>query len=135
MVDKIEVHVFDETLELALVLWGHQAISASAWKPSHTVLLLTDAGLRSRGRVTLTIDDKTLVDVDPDIPDAHWLRNFAEGLAKRQHVNPRFSEEGMTHERVSFLQPSFFLKMCNSFPRKGDQICTTTDTLHAGRAR
>ena len=95
-IDKVDIHVFDETSESTIILWGSQTLSATFWQASHTILLLTDIGVRSSSRTLLSIDQKTLVDVNPDIPDAYWLRTFAEGLVKRQHVNPPFPEEGIS---------------------------------------
>jgi hypothetical protein len=94
-VEKADVHVFDHTSEAALTLWGYNIGAAGVWKPSHTVLLLTRARLATQRRATLGIGDGTWIDVDPAMRDAHWLREYAHGLKKREHVNPPFPTEGM----------------------------------------
>ena len=85
--------MFDDTFDATLQLWGYAAASAGPWKPSDTILLLTNPGLKSQGRPTITIDQTTQVDVDPFVADAFWLRNFGQSLTKRDHVNPEFPEE------------------------------------------
>jgi hypothetical protein len=36
--------------------------------------------------------NSTLIDVDPDMPDALWLRNFAARLLRREDINPAFPD-------------------------------------------
>ncbi|KAF2087803.1 hypothetical protein K490DRAFT_65082 [Saccharata proteae CBS 121410] len=90
-VDKVEVHVFDNTAEGTLTLWAATTTSAAQWKPSHTVLLLTSPAYRIRGsRAYLSFKSESHTDVDPVMPDAEWLRGYAQRLTKKQHVNPPF---------------------------------------------
>lgn len=88
------VQLFDSTHAAAsLTLWGVAISSASAWQPSHTVLLLTAPGCRTSGASSTTyisLTSSTLVDVDPTIPDTTWLRAFAARLTRREDVNPPF---------------------------------------------
>ena len=69
-VEKLDVNVFDDTFEAALSLWNHLCPSAAAWKPSKTLLLITNAGYRGEGRPTITISNITHVEVDPEMHDA-----------------------------------------------------------------
>lgn len=91
--DVVKVRVFDNTCEATLTLWGCAVTSASAWQTSSTVLLFTNAACRVDRGVWMSLTANTFVDVDPDIPDATWLRRFAHELTRRQHVNPAFPFE------------------------------------------
>ena len=88
----VEIKVFDETFEASITLWNGMCSSASSWTPSSTVLLLTRPGFRSDYSARVTINNDTFVEVDPEMDDAHWLRNFAEKMIKREHVNQPFPE-------------------------------------------
>lgn len=90
--EMVNVNVFDDTAEITLTLWPRAASSASSWTPSHTILLLTKPGFKDDRRPTITLERKTHVDVDPCMADAEWLRNFAQRLTRREHVNPPFPE-------------------------------------------
>lgn len=93
--EKVDVHVFDDTADATLTLWGCVAGSASAWKPSSTVLLLSNPALKVYTRPALSLTAETHVEIDPDIWDAGWLREYAQNLTKRDHVNPPFPENRM----------------------------------------
>ena len=86
--------VFDDTQEATLTLWGCLAASANSWKPSYTILLLSNPGSRSGYRPTMQISESTHVEVDPCMADAYWLRGYAQRLTKRDHVNQPFPENG-----------------------------------------
>lgn len=94
-VEKVDINVFDHTSEATLTLWGSIASSASAWKASQTILLLTNAGFRDDRRGTILIESNTHVDVDPCMADASWLQDYAQRLIKREHVNLPFPTNGM----------------------------------------
>ena len=93
-VENVTIGVFDDTLDATLQLWNSAAASASSWKPSNTILLLSNPGLKAQGKPTITVGQKTYVEVDPFIADAFWLRNFGQSLTKREHVNPPFPKDG-----------------------------------------
>ena len=93
-VEKVDVNVFDDTYEAALSLWNHLCPSAAAWKPSKTILLITNAGYRGEGRPTITISHTTQVEVDPEMHDATWLRSLAQRLTKRDYINQSFPVDG-----------------------------------------
>lgn len=93
--EKVDVKVFDDTFEVTLTLWGRTCASAPAWKPSHTLLLISNAKFRDGRRPEITTTAETHLEVDPEIRDAEWLRDFARKLATRDHVNPLFPVDGM----------------------------------------
>ncbi|KAJ4418442.1 hypothetical protein N0V85_001431 [Neurospora sp. IMI 360204] len=92
--ELVEVHVCDETHHCVLKLWSDQIISARTWTAGHTVLLITNPEFYPRKRVNenpgLGIALNSIVDVDPDFPDAHWLRRMAEAQKKRERVHTPF---------------------------------------------
>ncbi|RPA81919.1 hypothetical protein BJ508DRAFT_325941 [Ascobolus immersus RN42] len=94
--EKVEVGVFDESVSgggkvLFLTLWGVLAFSASGWVPNETVLLLTNPTITDwKGTKQLAVGKKTLVDVDPDLRDSIWLREFAKKQLKSQAVGTLF---------------------------------------------
>jgi len=92
--EKVDVKVFDDTYEATLTLWGCVATSAATWKPSHTILLISNPGLNVDGRVWLGLKPSTQVDVDPCMEDAEWLREYAHRLVQKNHVNEPFPQGG-----------------------------------------
>lgn len=92
--DVLEVVVFDDTIETMLCVWDALMDSVALWRPSVTVLLVTNPGWKDGGKKNLSINPNTYVDVDPNMYDADWLRNHAQNIAKRNHVNPPFPREG-----------------------------------------
>lgn len=93
--EKVEVHVFDDSADAKLTLWGALCSSPAYWKTSYTILLITRPGLYGDGRSLLSLNNDTHVDVDPCMTDAYWLRGHAQKLTKREHVNQPFPEGGM----------------------------------------
>ncbi|KAL2357179.1 hypothetical protein BJ546DRAFT_1024446 [Cryomyces antarcticus] len=100
--ELVNVGVFDDSGEATLTLWGSAAASATPWKPSFTVLLISYPGWKIEGRTYVALTANTLVDVDPCISDTEWLRNFARRLTIREHVNPPFPEGDTTSIPVLF---------------------------------
>ncbi|KAL8844949.1 MAG: hypothetical protein Q9205_001352 [Flavoplaca limonia] len=92
VVDVVNVMIFDDTRDAILALYGRIAASAAYWKPSHTILLLSNPGFRSDKRPTLTLNSNTYADVDPCMEEADWLRAFAQRLTTREVVNVPFPE-------------------------------------------
>lgn len=103
--ELVNVCVFDDTAEATLTLWGCTASSAALWKASSTVLLISNPGWRIDHRAWISLTSDTCVEVDPCISDADWLRGFAQGLTKREHVSPPFPEEGMPILTYPTLRP------------------------------
>lgn len=91
---NLELIVFDDSLEVVLSLWDASVESARSWKPSETILLLTNPGFRDDKREKIYIAQSTLVDVNPVMYDAKWLRDQAQNRAKRDHINPPFPSSG-----------------------------------------
>ena len=91
---KVDVAIFDETEEATFALWGCTTGSASGWQPSETILFLTNASFKAQKSPTLGLKGDTLVDVDPLMKDAYWLRDYAHGLKKKECANQAFPENG-----------------------------------------
>lgn len=94
--------------------------SASSWRPSHTVLLITRPGWRIERSTYISLTSNTLVDVDPAMPDTLWLRSFAARLTRREDINPPFPTEEKFNVAVaqnSLLQILFTFADLDSFAR------------------
>ena len=63
------------------------------WKPSSTVLLISDPQWNSKNG-SMGLSRSTIVDVDPCIPEADWLRTFAGRLTRRESVVQPFPYDG-----------------------------------------
>lgn len=89
-----EVFLFDHTGEIKLTLWGEQIESSRPWQPGKTILLISTPGYRAlySGKGSISIQHSTMVDVDPDFPDAEWMRKYADGLTKREGLCLEFPE-------------------------------------------
>jgi len=62
-----------------LVSWGDACDSSHLWVPFQSVLLLQDVSLSSfRGQMQASMTFGTVVDVDPDLPAAKQLYEFAQ---------------------------------------------------------
>lgn len=90
----VNINIFDDTADASLTLWGDATASATPWKPSQTVLLLTNPGWRIDRRAWISLTANTLVDVNPCISDADWLRKFAQRLTRRECVQPAWPAKG-----------------------------------------
>ncbi|KAF2396773.1 hypothetical protein EJ06DRAFT_559428 [Trichodelitschia bisporula] len=90
--EMVTVNVFDHTGEASLTVWNVITASAAEWTPSETVLLLSNPSLRVDKYTRLSLSARSLVDVDPAIPDADWLRKYAKRAIRREHVNPPWPE-------------------------------------------
>jgi hypothetical protein len=94
-----EVAVFDHTFSCILSLWETQTKSTASWIPDTTILLLTSPRWKPWNRPTDTtsqakgsigIDQKTLVEVNPNFSDAAWLRKWAKDRTKKEAVGTDF---------------------------------------------
>ena len=92
--EKVDINIFDDTADATLTLWARTATSASLWKPSYTILLMTNPTFKGDRRPTLSLNQSTHVDVDPCMDDAYWLRGYAQKLTRREHVNEPFPDGG-----------------------------------------
>jgi hypothetical protein len=89
-----EVLLFDHTGEIRWTLWGELIESSKSWEPGKTILLFSNPGYRALywGKGGVALQHSTMVDVDPDFPDADWLRRYSEGLTKRESLCMAFPE-------------------------------------------
>jgi hypothetical protein len=94
VLDLTEVTLFDESGELILKLWGEQGTSARNWRPSGTILLISNPIFRNEARgCSLGLSHATMVDIDPDFPDVDYIRNYAANLHKKESVDQTFPED------------------------------------------
>ncbi|QSZ32954.1 hypothetical protein DSL72_002537 [Monilinia vaccinii-corymbosi] len=98
----VEVVLFDHTGEVKMKCWGDLIESVKEWHAGRTILLLTNPShkLDYGGKGVLGLGRSTMVDVDPDFPDAQWLRKWAGGLMKRESVGVGFPGEIWGEEEV-----------------------------------
>ncbi|XXH03724.1 hypothetical protein Hte_010130 [Hypoxylon texense] len=93
-VDMIEVDVFDDTAVSVLKLWEDKVASAKTWVPNQTILLISKPTYKMYGKVPeIGIRYNSMVDVDPQFPDADWLRNRAKTLTKRESISIPFPSD------------------------------------------
>ncbi|KAI1389713.1 uncharacterized protein F4822DRAFT_442911 [Hypoxylon trugodes] len=91
ILDMVEVGVFDDTEACVLKLWEDKVPSAKSWVPNQTILLISKPTHYTRGTaVDLGIAYNSMVDVDPDFPDANWLRTKVKDMAKKQSIYTPF---------------------------------------------
>lgn len=72
-----------------MTLWNSQINSCKDWQPGTTVLLLSNPGYKVQfsGKGSVGIMHATMIDVEPDFPDADWLRKYAAGLMKKESLS------------------------------------------------
>ncbi|KAL2222439.1 hypothetical protein M432DRAFT_538832, partial [Thermoascus aurantiacus ATCC 26904] len=90
--EKIDIGIGDESSEAILTLYGRMMCSALRWTPFSTVLLISRANWRRDWCLSVTA--RTMIEVDPDIVEAEWLRRVAVGASRC--VNPAYPEGGIT---------------------------------------
>ncbi|KAL1998817.1 hypothetical protein VTN02DRAFT_5532 [Thermoascus thermophilus] len=78
--DKIDIGIGDESGEAILTLYGRMMLSALRWTPGSTILLISRVHWRLDWRLSVTA--RTMIDVDPDIVEAEWLRRAAVGRSR-----------------------------------------------------
>lgn len=88
--ELISLGIFDDTADASLILYGGLADSASVFKVSYSVLLISNPGWRIEKTAKLFINGNSRLDIDPDFGDARRLRALAQRLTKKEHVNPPF---------------------------------------------
>ncbi|KAH7350983.1 hypothetical protein BKA65DRAFT_453725 [Rhexocercosporidium sp. MPI-PUGE-AT-0058] len=84
-----EVGLFDHTGDVRMTLWNSQIESSKDWLPGTTILLISNPGYKVQfsGKGSVGIARQTMVDIEPDFPDAEWLRKYAAGLMKKEGLN------------------------------------------------
>jgi hypothetical protein len=110
--ENLNIQIHDDTAGATLGLWGTPALSPSGgfpntetadnsdksakngtpWKAGETVLLLEAPGWKLGRGTYLSLTTTTIVDVDPAINDADWLRRWASRQKIREALNPPFPE-------------------------------------------
>ncbi|KAK0258735.1 hypothetical protein B0A54_15304 [Friedmanniomyces endolithicus] len=108
--ENVNLTVQDDTAEAILGLWGSTTasplgrpvsenntnpeaiVARESWKPGETVLLLQGPGCKLNRSTYLTLTSATIIDVDPDIPDAAWLRRWSLRQRSREAINQPFPE-------------------------------------------
>ncbi|KAI1501417.1 hypothetical protein F5X99DRAFT_409007 [Biscogniauxia marginata] len=96
--DLVEVGIFDDTANCILKLWEDKVASAKTWLPNKTVLLISKPTSRIPDRPNhqgeyypeIGIGYNSMVDVDPDFPEANWLREKVQEMSKRESVHTPF---------------------------------------------
>ena len=111
--EKTDITVFDHTAEAMLVVWGAAAVSVSDWRPGSTLLLLSRISFSHDIRPTLTLNQRSIVDVNPLMVQAEWLKTHIEHIQKQNHVNQPFPEKGTEYSVLpcawtDFTWKSFF---------------------------
>lgn len=121
MTENINVHVEDDTAEAILGLWGTAASSPlghatsgkdttnpdavafrQGWRAGATVLLLQSPGWKIGRTTYLSLTSSTFVDIDPNIPDADWLRRWSLRQKSREAINPPFPENTFDSDAVRY---------------------------------
>lgn len=91
--DLAELTLFDHTGEIRVTFWNDAIKSTTSWIPGQTILLISSPAFKTNyGKGSLAILPYTMIDIDPDIPDAIWLKEYAAGLMKRETLNQEFPE-------------------------------------------
>lgn len=87
-----------------------ESVTRQRWIPSETVLLMQAPGwkfgrmvrsavaehatcLLTLSQTYLSFTSMTILDVDPEVPDAEWLRRWALRQKSREAINPPFPED------------------------------------------
>ncbi|KAI1176564.1 hypothetical protein F4777DRAFT_587821 [Nemania sp. FL0916] len=92
--DLVEVGVYDDTAHCVLKLWEDKIPSAKSWIPNRTILLISQpwcqvnhhSSRQNENSLDVGIGYSSMVDVDPDFPEAMWLRTKIQDLAKKERV-------------------------------------------------
>ncbi|KAI0812113.1 hypothetical protein GGR55DRAFT_612914 [Xylaria sp. FL0064] len=86
----VEVGIYDDTAHCVLKLWQEKTPSAKSWIPNKTVLLISQPSCNLNGGTNygaeIGIGYSSMVDVNPDFPEAVWLRNKIQDMARKESV-------------------------------------------------
>lgn len=93
--ELLEVGLFDHTGEVRLTVWNEMVESAKEWQPGQTVLLISNPGFKVgyQAKGSIGIIRQTMVEIEPDFPDAEWLKKYAVGLTKKESLCLEFPED------------------------------------------
>jgi hypothetical protein len=100
--ELVEVLLFDHTAELRLTLWEGLIESSRKWQSGKTILLISSPSYRAayNGKGCIGIQQSTMLDEDPEFPDAVWLKNYAARLVKRESVCQQFPDDIFTEDVI-----------------------------------
>lgn len=92
--ELVNVLLFDHTGEVRLALWHNFAESPTEWQPGKTILLISSPRymIEYSGKGGVGVTRGTIIDVEPDFPDAEWLRKYAVGLTRKESLCLEFPE-------------------------------------------
>ncbi|KAI0434463.1 hypothetical protein F5Y09DRAFT_356727 [Xylaria sp. FL1042] len=86
----VEVGIYDDTAHCVLKLWQEKTTSAKSWAPNKTVLLISQPSCNLNSGTNygaeINIGYSSMVDVDPNYPEAIWLRNKIQDMARKESV-------------------------------------------------
>lgn len=93
--DLATILLVDHTGEMRWTIWQEMIDSAKDWQPGKTILLISNPGykLEYSGKGSVGVLHSTMIDVDPDFPDADWLRKYVLGLTKKESLCVEFPED------------------------------------------
>ncbi|TRX97170.1 hypothetical protein FHL15_001964 [Xylaria flabelliformis] len=95
----VEVSIYDDTAHCVLKLWEDKITSAKSWIPNQTILLLSQPLCREytdragAAHAEVGIGYSSIVNVDPDFPEAAWLRAKIQEMAKKERVIVPFPKD------------------------------------------
>jgi hypothetical protein len=90
--ELLEVMLFDHTGEVRMTVWDNMTESTKEWQPGLTILLISNPGYKVeyQGKGSVGIVRQTMIEIEPDFPDAEWLRKYAVGLTKKESLCLKF---------------------------------------------
>jgi len=93
--ELLEVILFDHTSEVKMTVWDNMIESAKEWQPGRTILLISNPGYKVeyQGKGSVGIIRQTMIEIEPDFPDAEWLKKYAVGLTKKESICLEFPED------------------------------------------
>lgn len=122
-VTTLTVDICDESCDAALSIYGPLVPSAEVWKQSQTILLISSPGRHPDRR--LSVEARTIVELDPDIGEAESLRRWMK--RERCPVNEHFPANLFEIDRAiqAPLRIQFTLASLDGFIRASpSQLCT-----------
>lgn len=93
--DLVEIWLFDHTGEIRWSVWNGLIDSVRLWQAGKTILLISNPVFKAGylGKCYMSISKETFVDIEPQFPDADWLRKYAEGKTKKESMRQVFPED------------------------------------------
>ncbi|KAI1186563.1 hypothetical protein F5B17DRAFT_440965 [Nemania serpens] len=92
--DLAEVGIYDDTAQCVLKLWEDKIPSAKLWIPNQTFLLISRPWCQPSSHTNhhgdihaeVGIGYGSIVDVDPEFPEAIWLRSKINAMTKKESI-------------------------------------------------